>query len=297
MMIYRAEHTTSYSYTDQVAQCLTEVRLKPRTAPRQILHHWRLVIDPCPDRLNSRSDYYGNEVSTFAVLEPHERLTVTAQSVIEVQSPPPVEASISWEAAREVLAVPADPAGLAASEFRWESPFVPWTQALTTYGKSAFMPGRPLAEAATELMGRIHREFKYSPNTTAIETPLATVLRERKGVCQDFAHVMIGVLRAHGLAARYVSGYLRSGASYQGAEASHAWVAVYVPGAGWLDFDPTNNVVPKNGHVTLAWGRDYGDVSPVKGVTVGGGEQRVDVKVKVSPVHGPDSLRRLNPQD
>jgi transglutaminase-like putative cysteine protease len=135
-----------------------------------------------------------------------------------------------------------------------------------------------------DLSHRIHTEFKYEPNTTSIDTPVLEALKAKRGVCQDFSHVMIGALRSQRLAARYVSGYLRSGADYQGAEASHAWVSVLVPGAGWLDIDPTNNVRPGTGHLTLAWGRDYGDVVPVKGVALGGGSHTVEVEVRMEPV-------------
>ena len=144
-------------------------------------------------------------------------------------------------------------------------------------------PGRPLIEAATALMQKIHRDFRYKPDSTSIETPLAEVMASRKGVCQDFSHIMIGALRAYGLAARYVSGYLRGDADFQGAQASHAWVSVFVPSLGWIDFDPTNDIIPSTGHLTIAWGRDFGDVTPVKGITVGGGEHTLEVDVRVVP--------------
>jgi transglutaminase-like putative cysteine protease len=152
------------------------------------------------------------------------------------------------------------------------------------FARGTFTPGRPLLEAATELSHRIHDEFKYDSMATSIDMPLADVLRQRRGVCQDYAHVMIGALRSLRLAARYVSGYVRSGPKVLGAQASHAWVSVFVPGTGWISFDPTNDLMPTDGHVTLAWGRDYGDVTPVKGVTLGGGGQAVAVEVYVKAV-------------
>jgi transglutaminase-like putative cysteine protease len=166
----------------------------------------------------------------------------------------------------------------------FDSPFVAALPQLKEYGALSLRPGAPLAEAAIDLSRRIHRDFRYAPRTTTIETPLSEVLQRRGGVCQDFSHVMIGVLRSYGIAARYVSGYLRSGAHYTGADASHAWVSAYIPEWGWLDLDPTNDVIPSDGHVTVAWGRDYGDVTPVKGVSLGGGEQRVHVAVRVQPM-------------
>ncbi len=152
------------------------------------------------------------------------------------------------------------------------------------FARETFTPGRPLLESAMELSHRIHTEFKYDPKATSIDVPLADVLRKRHGVCQDFAHIMIGALRSLRLAARYVSGYVRSGPKVQGAQASHAWVSVFLPDFGWVSFDPTNDVMPSDGHVTLAWGRDYGDVTPVNGVTLGGGGQTVAVEVYVKAV-------------
>ena len=170
------------------------------------------------------------------------------------------------------------------------SPLVPVGGDFLKYGRAVFTPGRPLLEGALALSHKIHEEFKYKPKSTAIDTPLTDIIRNRKGVCQDFAHVMIAALRSLRLSARYVSGYLRSGADYQGAEASHAWVSVFVPGQGWASFDPTNDLIPSDGHVTLAWGRDYCDVTPLKGITLGGGGQSVEVEVRVRPIqdHEPE---------
>jgi transglutaminase-like putative cysteine protease len=155
---------------------------------------------------------------------------------------------------------------------------------LSGYAREVFGANRPLLDVVRELTHRIHEDFKYQPLSTSIDIPLVEVLKNRKGVCQDFAHVMIGALRSQRLAARYVSGYVRSGARFQGAQASHAWVSVFFPGTGWMDFDPTNDLMPSDTHVTLAWGRDYGDVTPVKGVTLGGRGQTVVVEVYVKPI-------------
>jgi transglutaminase-like putative cysteine protease len=161
---------------------------------------------------------------------------------------------------------------------------VPVGAELAAYARPSFTAGRGLLDAVDDLSHRIHTEFKYQPNTTSIDTPVLDALKAKRGVCQDFSHVMIGALRSQRLAARYVSGYLRSGADYQGAEASHAWVSVYLPGTGWVDVDPTNDVRPAAGHLTLGWGRDYGDVTPVKGIALGGGQQLVEVEVRVEPI-------------
>ncbi len=284
-MRYKATHVTKYSYEAPVAQCLSEARLTPRVLPWQAVSDWKIDIDPAPVVLDHRLDYFGNDVARFSIFRTHDRFTVTSTSLVEVSEPPAApDHSLKWEDARARLAAHADAESLRAYEFAFDSPFVPALADLAAFARPSFPPGRPLVEAAMDLSRRIHTEFSYKPHSTSIDMPLADVLARRRGVCQDFSHVMIGALRSYHLAARYVSGYLRSGATYLGAEASHAWVSVYIPGYGWLDLDPTNNVRPKTGHVTLAYGRDYGDVTPVKGISLGGGGQTIEVEVHVAPV-------------
>jgi transglutaminase-like putative cysteine protease len=241
-----------------------------------------LQVNPAPAFLQNRKDYFGNDVSTFAVFEKHDRFTAVAASVVEVD-PRDGEMLFSptWELVRDLLTQPLDADSVAASEFRFDSPYISGLAELREYARPTFTPGRPLLSALEELTRRIHYEFAYQPQSTSIDTPLIEVFHNRWGVCQDFAHVMIGSLRSLGLAARYVSGYIRSDSRFQGAAASHAWVQVFDPENGWLSFDPTNNMVPSDSHITLAWGRDYGDVTPVKGLTLGGGGQSVEVKVEV----------------
>ena len=264
-MLYRAIHTTCYTYEGPVSHCLSEAKLTPRVLPHQHLHNWNLHVSPQPSAILSRLDYFGNGISSFAVLEPHDSFTITAESLVEVTPRHPAPATED-----EILH---------ADEFLWESPFIPWLDTLIDY-----FPVKASLESAQSLMQKIHSDFAYTPDSTSIETPLADVVRDRKGVCQDFAHVMIGALRAHKVPARYVSGYLRGDADFQGAQASHAWVSAFFADHGWIDFDPTNNVIPGTGHLTVAWGRDYGDVTPVKGITIGGGEHTLEVDVRVSPV-------------
>jgi len=283
-MVYTATHTTRYIYQQPVSHCLNEARLTPRRLPWQQVQQWRLTIEPEPLTIATRTDYFGNQVSSFSIFEPHDLLTVTATSVVSVEPlPPQPDLSPAWEEVRRQLATQETSDCLEAFEFVCDSPFVASGPDLAAYARPTFQAGRPLLDATRELMRRIHAEFKYKPKSTEIETPLQEVLEKRQGVCQDFAHVMIGSLRSLGLAARYVSGYLRSGGKYQGAEASHAWVAVFIPGAGWLHFDPTNDVTPSDGHVTLAWGRDFTDVTPLKGITLGGGGETIEVEVRVVP--------------
>lgn len=288
-MRYTVSHTTRYVYEAPVSQCLSEVRLTPRSLPWQRVIEFRIDTLPPSRWLANHKDYFGNDVTTLGIFEGHDRFITTATSVVEVESPPDVSSHLTWEAVRELLARHEDPETIEAFELTCGSPFVPLAPALAELAGPSFATGRPLVAAVQDLAHRIHAEFEYRPHTTSIESPLLETLAAKRGVCQDFAHIMIGALRAMGQAARYVSGYLRSGASYQGAEASHAWVSVFVPRAGWFDIDPTNDLRPSGGHVTVAWGRDYGDVTPVKGVALGGGRQLVDVSVRVAPVDSPSS--------
>lgn len=285
-MRYLATHITRYTYESPVAVCHNEIRLAPRPHPHQKVLSSRIAVDPNPEVFTGRTDYYGNHVDHFSVLETHTSLTVTATSVVDVVKPMVVDPRLTppWEDVRDHLRSYADPHALAALEFSCDSPFVTTEMPFADYAREAFQPRRPILESALELCARIHKEFKYLPKSTTIDTPVAEIFEKRKGVCQDFAHFMIAALRSLGLGARYVSGYLRSGANFTGAEASHAWLSIFLPPAGWIDLDPTNNVLPGEGHVTVAWGRDYGDVTPVKGVALGGGEHEIEVEVRVKPM-------------
>ena len=289
-MRYRAVHETHYRYDATVSQCQSEVRLTPRALPWQSLLESRIEATPGPASVDTHKDYFGNDVTTFTILESHDRFAIVATSVVDVQPrPAPASSDGPWETARDELAAHERPETLEAFEYVFDSPFVAVGPELLAYARPSFPPGRGLLEAVDDLSHRIHTEFTYQPNTTSIDTPLLDTLKTRRGVCQDFSHVLIGALRSLRLSARYVSGYLRSGADYQGAEASHAWVSVYLPGSGWVDVDPTNDVRPATGHVTLGWGRDYGDVTPVKGIALGGGHQLVEVEVRVDPIEPPKS--------
>jgi transglutaminase-like putative cysteine protease len=285
-MLYEVTHITRYNYEAPVSQCLNEVRLTPRSLPHQKVRESHIEVDPHPAFVYERKDYFGNYVASFGVFDSHERLTANATSVVDI-GPGRLGESNSprgWQDVRDQIAAGADSECLLASEFTYESPFVPLSPQLAAYGHTGFGANRPLIDVVLDLSQRVHRDFRYQPMSTSIDVPLVDVLEKRRGVCQDFAHVMIGVLRAQRLAARYVSGYVRGGPQVQGAQASHAWVSVFFPDTGWLDFDPTNNVMPSESHITLAWGRDYGDVTPVKGVTLGGRGQTVEVEVYVKPV-------------
>ena len=286
MIHYRITHTTEYRYNVSVSQCQNEAHLLPRSTPRQQYEHGQLRIQPSPTVYRDREDFFGNRVTYFAVQEPHVTLSVTAQSeVLIVQAAARwLWASLVWEEVRQAVAGDTSPEGIEARQFLLDSPLVHRSAALAAYAAASFVPNRPLLEAVADLVQRIYQEFTYEPDATTVSTPLDEVLQHRRGVCQDFAHVAIGCLRTQGIAARYVSGYLETSApdgQLIGAAASHAWVSVYCPGQGWIDFDPTNNSIPTDQHITVAWGRDYSDVTPLKGVIVGGGSHTLDVAVTV----------------
>jgi transglutaminase-like putative cysteine protease len=284
-MLYRATHVTRYEYQGPVSQCQSQVRLTPRVLPWQAIIESRIETAPVAASMERHKDYFGNEVTTFTILERHDTFTTTGTSLVNLEARPVRAGSDRpWESVRDELAAHATSDTTEAFEFVLPSPFVTTDAVLADYARESFKVGTPVDAAVSDLSRRLHADFRYEAKVTKIDTPLLEVFRGRRGVCQDFSHVMIGMLRSLGLAARYVSGYLRSGDKYTGAEASHAWVSVLVPGAGWMDIDPTNDVRPGTGHLTLAWGRDYGDVVPVKGVALGGGSHAVEVEVRMEPV-------------
>lgn len=290
-MLYELRHTTTYLYEGPVLHGRHLVRKRPRSSSYQTRKGFKLEVVPEPVWIAQQTDYFGNETDLVEVLGSHDRLSVTARTRVEVGARP---ASLGlplvkygWEEAAELLA--RDRGNFEASEYRFDSPLVRRHGSLRKYAETTFTPGKPLVEGVLEFNERIFTEFTYDPNVTDVSTPLAQVLRERRGVCQDFAHVAVGALRSLGLSARYVSGYLETSPppgkeKLIGADASHAWASVYVPGFGWLDFDPTNNVLPGERHILLACGRDYSDVSPLKGVVHGGGRHVIQVGVDVLPV-------------
>jgi transglutaminase-like putative cysteine protease len=289
-MTYRVNHTTTYVYSEPVTLCHNLVHLMPREGPRQSCRHHQLLVTPLPAVTKTRTDFFGNHVTFFTVQEPHQKLAVTARSVAQVAaftSPDPA-ATPPWDQARQLMRADLSPEGLAAYQFAFDSPYIKASPDLADYAGPSFTAYRPLLDAVLDLTRRIHHDFRYDHTATNLATPLHEVLQVRRGVCQDFAHLQIGCLRSMGLAARYVSGYLLTNPPpgqqrLVGADASHAWLAVYCPGFGWIDLDPTNNQIASEKHITLAWGRDYDDVSPIKGVILGGGEHAVSVGVDVIP--------------
>lgn len=291
-MKYYIVHRTHYEYNEPVLLCHNIAHLLPRNYERQICNRAKLVVDPSPAVTNDWEDTFGNRCTYFALQDAHERLTVTAVSEVDVRPPQGgASADLPWEKVIEILREGSDPLVLEARRFILESPFIGSNPEFAAYAAPSFATGRPIIEAVNDLMRRIHEEFTYDPTFSTIATPITDVLAHRKGVCQDFGHLAIGCLRAQGLAARYVSGYLETvpppgKPKLRGADASHAWFSVFVPGTGWVDFDPTNNQIPIERHIVIAWGRDYGDVTPLKGVIYGGGSHSIEVSVDVKPIKG-----------
>ena len=288
-MKYRIVHKTSYAYSEPASLFQTEARLTPRTFKRQNCMNSKFNITPQPVNLRKRTDFFGNTVQYFAIDSPHKNLLITVTSDVEIKNnDSQLSQDIAWEEAVRYIKKEHNFDALEARSFVLDSPLIVVTQELLDYGMVSFPPGRPLIEAVQDLMTRIFKDFSYSPGFTTITTPLSQVMKHRRGVCQDFAHLAIGCLRAMKLAARYISGYIETipppgKPKLVGADASHAWFSVYVPDVCWIDFDPTNNQIPENRHITVAWGRDYSDVPPLKGVFFGGGTHELRVSVDVEP--------------
>jgi transglutaminase-like putative cysteine protease len=295
-------HETRYAYSPAVETAQHLAHLKPLATASQRLVSHSLTVVPTPAQHHERPDVYGNTRAFFALDATHDSLVVTAESVVETSEPAPAPAAaraLAWEAVRERFRYRKGAVFDAASEFVFPSPYVPRHDDFAAYARESFTPGRPAFEAAMDLTERMYRDFDYDADSTEINTPAVEALAQRKGVCQDFAHIMIACLRAMGLPARYVSGYLLTQPPpgqprLVGADASHAWVALYLPdeegdggegtGGCWAEFDPTNGRQPGEDYVALAIGRDYADVSPMRGVLHGGARHTLDVGVTVRPL-------------
>lgn len=289
-MKYRLVHRTKYTYEGAVTVSHHLARLAPRSLPGQSCPWHELEIVPQPFGRGVHLDSFGNATAYFEIEGKHETLEVTARSLVEVLPPAfrDPRATPPWEAVRAACQVEKLTPGSEAGAFRFASPMVPLGREFADYARVEFAPGRPILEAVLGLTARIFKDFKFDPKATEVTTPVSEVLKKRAGVCQDFAHLMLACLRSLGLPARYVSGYLETIAPpgkirLTGADASHAWVSVFCgESSGWIDTDPTNNLLPGDRHITVAWGRDFSDVSPLRGVTLGAGGQKLDVAVDVT---------------
>jgi len=289
---YRVRHQTVYDYGGNVAHSHQLLHLAPRDSLHQVCLSRSLELTPEPNARRDDVDAFGNFVTRLEYDLPHERLEVVAEVAVEVSAPAAAAdaATEPWERVRDVLTYsgkPLDAEYLDASRFRMESSYVRVKQRFTDYAADCFPSECPTLVGAVGLMHKIHRDFTYQPGSTDVNTSVIEAFEARRGVCQDFAHIMLAALRSLGLAARYVSGYLRTtpppgaDAALLGADASHAWVSVFCPPLGWIDLDPTNDVRVTTGHIVIGWGRDFGDVSPLRGVIVGGGRHRLSVRVSV----------------
>jgi transglutaminase-like putative cysteine protease len=310
---YAVRHDTLYRYEGAVAHSHQQLHLTPRDSERQKCLSHRIEVLPEPSRRSEHRDAFGNTVTRVELEKPHDRLEVTAELKVRILPLPQLELASgeSWEDVRDQLRYNGQSRSvswLEAMRFRGESPYVRIKRVFSEFAQECLVPGASVLSVANGVMSKVHSEFRYEQGATEIATPLMEVFGNRCGVCQDFAHLMIASLRSAGLAARYVSGYLytrpaisepakqpksakpskqavpkpaEATAPMVGADASHAWVAVFAPPHGWIGFDPTNNLIVNQEHVALTWGRDFGDVSPLRGVILGGGSHQLSVKVAV----------------
>ncbi len=290
-MEFKVRHRTTYRYLQDVSHSWHLAHLRLRTTPAQTVHDSTLSFSLEPASRVARNDYFDNPCEWFSLDQPHTHLEVIAESHVTVEPRPERTSrdSLTWEEVRRLLENPIDEESRDAVQFMFDSPLTKFESNIAGYAGVSFPPGRPLLAGAMELMNRIHKDFRYDTTVTDATTPVDRVFEIRAGVCQDLAHVGIAAMRSLGLPARYVSGYLLTQpppgmARMLGADASHAWFSVWAPPFGWVDLDPTNNVLVSETHVTASWGRDYGDVAPVGGIILGGHDHVVDVGVDVIPV-------------
>lgn len=297
-MLYDVTHRTTYGYGSDVSVSHHLAHLHPREIPSQDIIDFKLSVEPSPTVAAEHVDFYGNTTSFFTINNPHDRLIVTARSRVRVKALklPAASQTLPWQQVRDRCARDVLTPDSEVGEFRFDSPNIARRPALADYATPSFPKDRPLLEAIVDFNSRIFRDFKFDPRATTVATPVDEVFKKRRGVCQDFAHFAIACLRSIGLPARYVSGYLETlpppGKSRLiGADASHAWYAVWSSTDGWIDADPTNNLLPGDRHISVAWGRDFSDVSPLRGVVVGGSGHSLGVSVDVARLPDPEGAK------
>ncbi|MGS0740871.1 transglutaminase family protein [Glaciimonas sp. GG7] len=289
---YRVVHETHYTYQSTVTLSQQYLHLSPRAFLYQESQYHHISITPTEEDGADGTDYFGNITRHIAITVPHKTLLVHAESIVLLTprlTLVQIEGSCRWETVRDSIGQDRTPAALEACRYLYASPHVKMSAALKDYALTSYTPDRPILDAALDLTQRIFEDFEFDGKATDISTPLEEVLKGRRGVCQDFAQLMIGCLRSLGLPARYVSGYILTHPPAGqprmiGADASHAWVSVFCPDVGWIDFDPTNRCLVQSEHITLGWGRDFSDVTPMRGIVLGGGEQTLEVQVTVTPL-------------
>lgn len=291
-MYHKIIHKTTYTYQDAVSLCHNIIRLTPRSTNKQFCNKSDISIDPEPDVMIEYDDFYGNKLVYFTIEKEHTKLTVNVVSEIEkllaANEHQPQFNLVTWEDTRKLMET-VNTDLIEVKQFIAATPMTTADDAIAAYAAISFPPSKSIYEGCKNLMSRIFNEFKFHPGFTTISTPLSVVMKERKGVCQDFAHLAIACLRSLGLPARYVSGYIETipppgVAKLFGVDASHAWFSVYIPNSGWVDFDPTNNLLPADQHITIGWGRDYEDITPLKGVIMSSGRHELRVSVDVRRV-------------
>jgi transglutaminase-like putative cysteine protease len=289
-MKYTIQHKTSYAYLDPVSLCHNIARLVPRNTREQICTNTHIRITPKPDRINEYEDFFGNKVIYFSIEKEHRELTVHVTSEVERKIAEGKNAFLQTDFAHEL-----DKSGnvkmedLDIRQYLFETPMTAWNENIHHYALRFFSPGRSVFEAVMELTQRIFQDFEYKPGHTTISTPLSVVMEQRKGVCQDFAHFAIACIRSVGFPARYVSGYIETLSQdgeekLIGVDASHAWFSIYLPDKGWTDFDPTNNCLVSDQHITIGWGRDYADIAPLEGIILSSGSHELKVSVDVKRI-------------
>jgi transglutaminase-like putative cysteine protease len=289
---YRVVHETRYTYQNAVTLSQQYLHMTPRSFAYQQTESHQIWVDPLVDDGQDGIDYFGNCTRHLAITVPHTSLLVHAESTVALSARPSlaqIAGTLPWESVRDMMTKEKSAATLEACRYLYTSPHVTCFPDLEAYARISYTPGRPQLDAALELTQRIFDDFEFDGKATDISTPLEEVLRGRRGVCQDFAQLMIGCLRSIGLPARYMSGYILTHPPAGkprliGADASHAWVSVFCPALGWVDFDPTNHCLVQHEHITLGWGRDFSDVTPMRGIVLGGGKQELDVQVTMTPL-------------
>ena len=288
-MQYKITHTTEYTYAGSISLCHNIAMLIPRDTNNQQRIKTAIKIIPEPDVMKEYDDFFGNKVLYFAIQHQHKKLSVSVtndiEKIITTSLPINLYNNLPWEGARLQL-FESRPDFIDARQYITETSMTTIDDQITQYALQSFTPKRPMFEAAKDLMQRIYKDFKFDPDFSTVSTPVTEVMRLKRGVCQDFAHLAIACLRSLGLPARYVSGYIETlppmgKIKLVGVDASHAWFALFIPNLGWMDFDPTNNQIPGDQHITIGWGRDYADISPLKGVILSSGSHKLRVSVDV----------------
>jgi transglutaminase-like putative cysteine protease len=288
-MKYKLKHQTLYTYTNAVHHYQGIICLQPRNSAKQVSTNFKLEIEPKPSKIYSRTDYFGNIQHYFSIHESHKSLKVTVSSEVEVLQDivQPLN-PITCEEARNVFTTNL-PVKIEVLQYLLPSQFIIWDKEIVAFAESCLQPNASLFESVLDLVKKIYTEFQFKSGATNVNTPLTTVLKERKGVCQDFSHLAIASLRSVGIPAKYVSGYIetlppKGKPKLEGSDASHAWISVYIPEMGWCEFDPTNNMIPQQRHIVTAYGRDFADISPLKGIIFSSGDHKVKVEVDVVPL-------------